>query len=89
MHPLVCVVNALFACPPTAASADASPREVDYKKFVTIWPNYIDANKTLQQGRRIPKEAACACLRVCVCVCVCVFVVLPHMCTCVCGVEGA
>jgi signal recognition particle subunit SEC65 len=24
-----------------------------------VWPNYLDAEKTLFQGRRIPKEKAC------------------------------
>lgn len=28
------------------------------KTFVTVWPPYIDAGKTIPQGRRIPKEAA-------------------------------
>ncbi|EWM27860.1 signal recognition particle 19 kda [Nannochloropsis gaditana] len=31
----------------------------DSKTFVTVWPNYLDAEKTLFQGRRIPKEKAC------------------------------
>jgi hypothetical protein len=29
------------------------------KTFVTIWPNYLDADKSLPQGRRIPKDKAC------------------------------
>lgn len=28
-------------------------------QFITVWPNYIDANKTLPEGRRIPKARAC------------------------------
>ncbi|RLN26487.1 hypothetical protein BBJ28_00010415 [Nothophytophthora sp. Chile5] len=27
--------------------------------FFTFYPNYLNANKTVQQGRRIPKELAC------------------------------
>ncbi|KAM3568906.1 hypothetical protein VYU27_008984 [Nannochloropsis oceanica] len=31
----------------------------DSKTFVTIWPNYLDVDKSLPQGRRIPKDKAC------------------------------
>lgn len=33
------------------------------KAFVTVWPPYIDAEKTLPEGRRIPKEMACECVK--------------------------
>lgn len=32
---------------------------LDYSRFLIIWPNYINSNKTLVEGRRISKEAAC------------------------------
>lgn len=32
---------------------------LDLKRFVTIWPNYIDSTKSLPEGRRIAKEHAC------------------------------
>lgn len=35
--------------------AEGSPVE----RFFTFYPNYINASKTVQQGRRIPKELAC------------------------------
>ena len=31
----------------------------DSSRWVTIYPNYIDSKKTLEEGRRIPKSAAC------------------------------
>jgi signal recognition particle subunit SRP19 len=30
---------------------------MDYKDFIVIYPSYIDSTKTIQQGRRIAKEA--------------------------------
>jgi signal recognition particle subunit SRP19 len=35
--------------------AEGSPTST----LCTFYPNYIDAKKTVQQGRRVPKEAAC------------------------------
>jgi signal recognition particle subunit SEC65 len=29
------------------------------KEFITVWPSYLDSEKTLPQGRRIQTEAAC------------------------------
>lgn len=31
------------------------------KEFVTVWGNYIDAGKTIPEGRRVPKAGACEC----------------------------
>ena len=32
----------------------------DWSKFIVIYPNYLDSNKTYKQGRRIGKEQALA-----------------------------
>lgn len=37
----------------------AEGTQIEFKRFLTIWPNYIDANKTIPEGRRIAKEHAC------------------------------
>ena len=31
---------------------------LDWSKFITIYPNYLDSNKSYKQGRRIGKELA-------------------------------
>lgn len=33
------------------------------KEFVTVWPPYLDAERTLPEGRRVPKGTACECVR--------------------------
>lgn len=34
-------------------------RTLDISKLMVIWPNNVDATKTIKKGRRIPKASAC------------------------------
>ena len=36
-------------------------QEADFSKWYVIYPNYINADKSLHLGRRIPIEKACKC----------------------------
>ncbi|GMF16826.1 unnamed protein product [Phytophthora lilii] len=47
--------------------------------FFTFYPNYIDARKTVQQGRRVPKERACDAPLADEMSEVCTFLQLPHV----------
>ena len=41
-------------------TADGS-QDADFSRWITIYPNYINADKSLHLGRRIPIEKACKC----------------------------
>lgn len=39
-------------------------RTLDVSRLMVIWPNNLDATKTIKKGRRIPKASACEWSRV-------------------------
>ena len=41
--------------------------EIDISKWVQMYPCYIDANKSLKQGRKVPKEACLNCAEIDTC----------------------
>ncbi|RHY12090.1 hypothetical protein DYB25_000041 [Aphanomyces astaci] len=44
---------------PAAIFGNNTPSSVDFSRWATFYPNYIDSSKTNADGRRIPKSFAC------------------------------